>query len=291
MQSTVFNFGFRLKVSNSQFYIINTSYNFIVFDFNIFLLKSSTVDYAIQSQIRYRDYEDITYFSIDDFCLNHNCNDRFYINGSYGYMNMFALQQDSGFTTIPEYLLRDSLFYNAIVGRLFYFGIFLHNQQRFIVRGNKYLSLFRQEYVRYFSKISKPIVYSEEILTVEYISIPDNNNYLSNSILKTAKFISSARYYKIIENDYREDVVLYYEKMSTNYLYSFAGNFIIKDIKEGLHGITSAVCFSVSYMVVEYFNMDSSYYKYGIITINKKLINTKAYYSKANRITVNKGVL
>jgi hypothetical protein len=129
------------------------------------------------------------------------------------------------------------------------------------------------------------------VYVTEYVSIPDNNDYLSNSLLTTAKFITGRRYYSIIENDRKEDIILYCEKMDTNKYYSVEGNFAIVDIRMDLSGVTSSGGFDISYIVIGSTSIESSYHKYGIITVNKEICDANALYSESNRITVNKGVL
>ncbi len=291
MQSTVFDFGFTLKKAENQFYIIDTKYVNIYFDFSIYNIVPPSVDFSLVSSLRFRDYGSIEFLTSEDFCANISCKSRFYIGGLYAYMSLFALQADDGFVVKPEFLIRDSLFYDVLTGRMFHFGMFLHNQTLFLVRGAIFTEITNVVYKHYATSMEDTTAYSDKLDVIEYVGINGEEIVLENSTAEAAKKISGSLFYRTIENDRRQEIILFHEKTSLRQAESVEGRFIIDDLRINIPSSIYTGGFSIDYRVISEGELEDSYFKYGIISINKDIKTVYSYKSDSQRITVNKGVL
>jgi len=114
MQTTIFRFKFNIRSDKEYIYPNDSLYFSITAPWSTKHLRAPLCDFSLSSQVRLNDStEGYTYTDIDDFCEKNNISGwRSYINGVYGFMDIFDLapENDNDSAIIPQYLLRDSRF-------------------------------------------------------------------------------------------------------------------------------------------------------------------------------------
>lgn len=288
MQSTVLDFKFILRDIEEEFYLEDYKMKHIMFNYRMCIVSSSEKDFSIVSGIRVNNDSSSEFDSIDEYC--GKCKYRYYINGVQWYMSIFMFHDDSSTISAPvEVLIRDSNFDDILIGRMVYYGIFLSNHQRFIIRGEKYKGLI--------SLPSKYTIYDKDSFSFD-IAIDRNisesimDTYIdAYALLNSAVNIGSpGLYYKIIENTKLIPIVLYAEKMD---LYGFTADGIFVDIKDEYIDIQGSIVGSninITLNTVEMWNLSHFVNKYAIISINNNILNLTPLLSGMSKIEVNKRV-
>ncbi len=291
MQSTVFDFSFTLKNTDNQFYLIDSVYNILFFDFKTYFIGDMRIDYGMSSSIRINNDMEIEYNSIDEYCSE--CKYRYYINGIHGFMSIFSLEVSEGFSYQPEFLLRDSNYIDILMGRLFHFGYFLHNQQLAVVRGEKYYSMFTHHDILEFGLMSntEDTIQFTSIRKNDYISMNFYGNFLPVKMDIIGNIGKENRYFKVIENTIRHEEVMYCEKIFE--LFSVYGGIRLEIIQTeyNLSGFTHEVGFDISVELAEIEEVEEFIRKYAIMSINKDIVILSDIISEYSRIIINKGVI
>ena len=292
MQSTVFDFAFRLKRVDDQFYILDSKYNILKFDFKTYIIKDPSSDFSLTSSIRYENDGITEYQNIDEYCLenaSNQCKGRFYINGVFAYMNMFALEVDEGFEYKPEYLLRDSNYYDVLIGRLFIGGVFYHNQLRKLIRGHNFPGLTNALMKPIASRIS---TFTEATMVSNYrvgTSFQEEPWTIKTGLI-TATLIGGNNYYlKTIENTIKRDILVFFEKTTLNSIVVKGMSISVVNDVLFLGPVYSGTDFSVSFSDGHIDELNDFICKYGIMSVNRNLVTLMDYNSSPSRITANKG--
>jgi hypothetical protein len=288
MQATVFDFSINLKNVDIQFYISDSNFLNIRNDGRVVEIRDIYKDYALTSSIRINNDDVEDYQDIDDYCSS--CRDRVYINGVYGYMNIFALDISQGFNYIPEYLLRDSNYIDVLSGRMFYNGAFLQNQTMYIIRGSKYYRMIKMPRSMVTASLS-PFNDDVHILTeTDNIKISITEQPGFSISLDSAKNISApSRAYKIIENTIKREYRLYFEKTSLSGVLSIGNSFMFTSFDSSYSDVLYDKFAELDILPPDLpSNYADGIYKYGIMSINN-FIQIESLLSKHSRFTIDEG--
>jgi len=297
VQSTVFDFSFRLKKVDTQFYILDSVYKIVSFDFSIFIVIDKPRDFSIVSSVRINNDLIEDYSSMQQYCESKKCKvtkSRWYIGGVEGYMSIFGLEKDDGFNYTPDYLMSDSKYDGALVGRLFNNGKFIHNQQRFLLSNGEYYDSISVNTIN--TKKTKLSGAIELVLISprESAAIADISELQEIKIgLLTAKNIGvMSGYLKIIENTRHQESHLFHERTwmeEHSYVFSVLNIDAIGRISLGSLLSSTGIHLSASSAKIDELNNFIS--KYAIISLNKNIKQANSYYSENFRLLANKGVI
>ena len=293
MESTVFDFKFVLKHVDRQFYILDSKTILLNMDYRIVEIGDQYVDFTMASSFRMKYSVDSVFGSFSEYCQNNvtlQCKSLFYMSGAYGYANMFALDQESGFNYKPEYLMRDSNFVDVLAGRGFSNGVFFHNQQRYLVRGHSFTELISEELLLTHAHELLPIEGVIDIPRQMYIGLQESTKKISAATLARAKILGlDSRYMRVIENDYSENYHLFSEKSEYPLPVTTTIALRVVNYVANINGFRSTFSIEVAVGAHDLVDLSGLYFKYAIISINN-LIIADEMYSKNSRFTANKGV-
>ena len=296
MQSTVFDFTFRLKSIEIDFYMIDSAYTFVEIDFRTAMIKSTSKDFGLSSLFRERTTGDIEYLTIDDYCLIYysECiTERSYLYGKHAYQDMFNLDVDSGFNYSPEFLLTSSDFIDIIVGRGINDSGFFTNQSIFITRGHKYIGISRVE-----NNQSEHLLLNESYvpdlsidpLYNDWTVFTDTSSDMYSMEVSSIGMVllSDQSCIEIIENDMYMPIIKY--SVKTNLTHEITTDILLEvNMPElFLEGFNSKSSFVLSMEDKKILELSGLTSKYGII-ISTYGLSLSGYYSPYSRHTYSKG--